>query len=134
LTLIDTSVLIEILRVRDSEQTDKFRREIERDVYFLTRFTQLELLQGARDRNDWKLLSDYLETQLFLEMAEESWTQAAALYFNLRRKGLTVRSTIDCCIAQLAIENDVLLLHRDRDFLTISQIAPLRQQWFGEGS
>jgi predicted nucleic acid-binding protein len=66
-------------------------------------------------------------------MSEKTWPQAADLYFKLRRKGLTVRSSIDCCIAQLAIENDVSLLHRDKDFVTISQIAPLKQQWFGKG-
>jgi predicted nucleic acid-binding protein len=46
-----------------------------------------------------------------------------------RQRGKTVRSPIDCCIAQVAIDHDTLLLHRDRDFETIAEIRPLRQMW-----
>jgi predicted nucleic acid-binding protein len=46
-----------------------------------------------------------------------------------RQRGKTVRSPIDCCIAQVAIDHDTLLLHRDRDFETITEIRPLRQMW-----
>jgi predicted nucleic acid-binding protein len=56
------------------------------------------------------------------------WSDAARIFFDLRRRGRTVRSSIDCCIAQIAIENDVLLLHRDRDFEVIAELRPLRQQ------
>jgi predicted nucleic acid-binding protein len=54
-------------------------------------------------------------------------SSAARTYYDLRRLGRTVRSAIDCCIAQAAIDHQALLLHRDRDFDTIAQIRPLRQ-------
>ena len=54
-----------------------------------------------------------------------TWRDAARIHFDLRRRGRTVRSAIDCCIAQLAIENNLRLLHRDRDFETIAEIRPL---------
>jgi hypothetical protein len=38
------------------------------------------------------------------------------LYFDLRRKGVTPRSTIDVLIALTAMENKLLLLHDNRDF------------------
>jgi len=38
------------------------------------------------------------------------------MFFNLRRQGITVRSTIDILIALTAIKNNLLLLHNDRDF------------------
>jgi predicted nucleic acid-binding protein len=41
---------------------------------------------------------------------------AAANYRALRRKGVTVRGTIDCLIATFCIENSLPLLHNDRDF------------------
>ncbi|MDF2529848.1 MAG: PilT protein domain protein, partial [Gammaproteobacteria bacterium] len=47
---------------------------------------------------------------------------AAEHYFKCRKKGLTIRSTIDCLIAQIAIENDLLLLHNDRDFVSMAGI------------
>lgn len=34
-----------------------------------------------------------------------------------------MRSTIDCLVAQIAIENDLLLLHSDRDFDDIASVV-----------
>lgn len=96
----------------------------------LTRFQQLELLQGCRDEREWNLLSEYLEWQDYIEAQISTWQAAARLYFDLRRQGLTIRSPIDCCIAQIALENSLLLVHDDRDFITISQLVPLQlKQW-----
>ena len=39
-----------------------------------------------------------------------------------RKQGYTIRSTIDLIIAQIAIENDLFLLHNDRYFDNISQV------------
>ena len=126
--LVDTSVWVEVLR----DRSGKARRELESalagDDTVLTRFQQVELLQGARDEREWTLLQDYLDVQDYLEGSPESWSAAARIFYDLRRGGKTVRSAIDCCIAQIAIENDVLLLHRDRDFETIAGIRPLRQR------
>jgi predicted nucleic acid-binding protein len=41
---------------------------------------------------------------------------AADNYRKLRKKGLTVRKTIDCLIATFCILNGHSLLHSDRDF------------------
>ncbi len=46
-----------------------------------------------------------------------------------KREVETVRGAVDCCIAQLAIDHDLLLIHRNHDFETIAQIRPLRQLW-----
>jgi predicted nucleic acid-binding protein len=37
-------------------------------------------------------------------------------------KGITIRSSIDLIIAEIAIENDLYLLHDDKDYIGISQI------------
>jgi len=37
---------------------------------------------------------------------------------------------VDCCIAQIAIESGVLLLHQDRDFERIARIRPLPAESF----
>ena len=41
---------------------------------------------------------------------------------------MIVVDTIECCIAQIAMEHDVLLLHRDRDFETIASVRRLRHE------
>lgn len=126
--LVDTSVWIEVLGDRFGGKKTAFESALDGDDAVLTRFNQLELLQGARDERDWSLLSEYLGDQDYLETGPESWVNAARIFFDLRRLGKTVRSPIDCCIAQVAIDHEVLLLHRDRDFETIAQVRPLRQQ------
>lgn len=126
---IDTSVWVDVLR----DRTLRRRRQVERFVgdheVVLSRFTQLELLQGCRDARQWQRLATYLETQDYLEVSPSAWAEAARIFFQLRRTGRTVRSPIDCCIAQVAIENDVLLLHRDRDFETIARVTTLRERF-----
>ena len=126
--LVDTSVWIEVLADRSGTKKTKFERALDGDDAVLTRFNQLELLQGTRDEHEWTVLQEYLEDQDYLEVSAESWVDAARLYFDLRRLGKTVRSAIDCCIAQVAMDHDVLLLHNDRDFETIAAVRPLRQQ------
>ncbi|WP_370589623.1 PIN domain-containing protein [Tychonema sp. LEGE 07203] len=42
-----------------------------------------------------------------------------------KRLGLTVRSSIDCCIAQLAIEHQLIIVHNDRDFETIQKVRSI---------
>jgi hypothetical protein len=128
--LIDTSVWISIFRDRTGQVRQKLETLIANRQILLTRFTQLELLQGSLNEQEWTLLSTYLETQDYVEIASQSWQAAARIYYDLRRQGLTVRSPIDCCIAQAALENDVLLVHNDRDFETIARVRPLQNLRF----
>lgn len=124
--LIDTSVWISVFRDRTGQVRQKLETLInDRDV-FLARFTQLELLQGSLNEKEWTLLSTYLETQNYVEMTNDSWQAAARIFYDLRRQGLTVRSPIDCCIVQAALENDLVLIHTDRDFETIAQVRSLQ--------
>ncbi len=48
------------------------------------------------------------------------------MYLKLRKKGVTVKSTMDCLVARGAIENDLFLLHSDKDFTRISEHFPLK--------
>ena len=128
--LVDTSVWVEVLRDKKGEVVHAFRGRIGAEICVLTRFTQLELLQGARNEMEWKRLDDYLEPQYYLEATENTWKEAARMFFELRRKGITPTSPIDCCIAQIAIESGVPLLHRDRDFERIARIRPLLAERF----
>lgn len=126
--LVDTSVWVEVLRDRSGRPREALETALDGDEAVLTRFHQLELLQGARDEREWGLLREHLDLQHYLEGEPESWTAAARIFFDLRRTGKPVRSPIDCCIAQIAIDHDVLLLHRDRDFETIAAVRPLRHE------
>lgn len=128
--LIDTSVLVALFKDRSGAVAGALRELLDGRAFYLTRFTQMELLQGARDEKEWLKLSDYLADQDYLEMEEEGWGRAARLYYDLRRQGLTVRSVIDCCIAGVALRHGVTLLHSDRDFLAIAKLRALKHLQF----
>lgn len=129
MVLVDTSVWIDVFRDASGAKRDLLRETVADEEILFTRFTELELLQGCRDEDEWELLHSYLITQDYLELTPLSWTEAARIYFELRRQGETVRSPIDCCIAQACLDHDALLLHRDGDFQKIARVRPLRQRW-----
>jgi vacuolar-type H+-ATPase subunit D/Vma8 len=66
--LIDTSVWISIFR----DQTGQVRQHVETLIadrkVLLTRFTQLELLQGSLNEQEWILLSNYLKIKITLNL------------------------------------------------------------------
>jgi len=122
--LVDTSVLIDYLNGIDNRSTKMFHQVLEKGIPFgINHVIYMEVLQGAKTERDYNALKKYLDTQTFyeLERRKESYADAAKMYFKLRQKGVTVKSTMDCLIAQVAIENDLFLLHNDQDFSRISK-------------
>jgi predicted nucleic acid-binding protein len=65
--LIDTSVWITVFRDRTGQVRQQLETLIDNRDVLLTRFTQLELLQGSLDEKEWNLLSTYLDTQDYIE-------------------------------------------------------------------
>lgn len=124
--LIDTSILVPIFRDVSGVRRQRFRKFMKGRDFLLTRFTQLELLRGCSSEPQWTELNDYLEGQDYVECAEGMWAAAARIHYDLRRRGLTVQSIYDCCIAQLAIENRLTLVHNDKDFETIAKVRLIR--------
>jgi hypothetical protein len=127
MVLVDTSIWVEVLRDSTGRKRATLAAALDGEEVVLSRFHQLEMLQGCRDESEWSLLKRYLDDQDYLELSGDSWSEAARIYFDLRRVGRTVRSPIDCCIAQVALDHAALLLHRDRDFETIAAVRPLRE-------
>lgn len=123
--LVDTSVWIDFLSGRATRAVDHFRERLEaRETFALTDLIYLEVLQGLRDPEVVKKVSTYLRGQLFLAPRRglQSYDAAAELYRRCRVAGVTVRSTIDCLVAQIAIEYEAILLHSDRDYERIAQV------------
>lgn len=122
MTLVDTSVLISILR------GDIVVDEDEYEEFFTCGPIVQEILQGLDEDplsmqyedffNDVPRLSDPLPSALFVRAAE--------IYRQGRRRGLTIRSAMDCLIAAIALENGATIWHRDRDFDNIAQFTNLK--------
>lgn len=129
MVLVDTSVLICYLKNIDNKGARLFNDILERELPFgINNYVYQELLQGCRSEKDFRLLKKYLDGQTFYDFnyGRESYANAAGMYFKLRKKGITIRSTIDCLIAQMAIENNLYLLHDDADFIRIAGVFPIK--------
>jgi predicted nucleic acid-binding protein len=124
---VDTSVWVDYLREEDNEATALFAEVLARGHPFgLTLEIYQEVLQGSAAEEDFDRLAEYLGTQRFYfpERVVESHREAARLYLRCRQNGVTIRSTIDCMIACICIEHDLLLLHNDKDFSNMARVIP----------
>ena len=118
---------IDFLGNRDTLQTDWLSRALRDEDVGLTDLILCEVLQGIRDE---KAVSNVnLELQKFdvfplggVELAVSS----AENYRLLRRKGITIRKTIDCLIATFCIRRGYSLLHRDADFDQLERYCGLQ--------
>jgi predicted nucleic acid-binding protein len=127
--LIDTSVLIDFFKGIKNRSADKFKSILLQKIPFgINSFIYQEVLQGAKSEEEYKRLKKYLISQRFFHPKDpvDSFTCAARIYFDCRKKGITIRNTIDCIVAQTAIENDLHLLHNDKDFEIMAKVIPLK--------
>ena len=124
---VDTSAVIELLRNRPTALARNLELLIElgETLAFPAPVAQ-ELLQGARDDTEWRVLSRFIASQEILVPEIETYRRAAKIYYDCRRAGLTVRSSVDCLVAQLALDRGGFLLADDRDYVAIATVRPLQ--------
>jgi len=125
--LIDTSIWIDYFRKKENSGVKFFVKILEQKwPYGITGLIYQEILQGVSSQKDFEQLSMYLETQKFYHPKDPiiSYQAAAQKYFLCRKKGITIRSTVDCFIAQIAIEHNLCLVHNDRDYSLIKKVCP----------
>ncbi len=127
--LVDTSVLIDYFKGVENRPVKKFHHVLESNIPFgISPLIYMEVLQGSQTDRDFSLLKKYLVTQTFYELknGKKSYEEAARMYLKLRKKGVTIKSTIDCLIARVSLENELFLLHNDADFDRIAKHFPLK--------
>jgi predicted nucleic acid-binding protein len=127
--IFDTSVWINFSKGIENPQTLKledYLTNYPKQVYITPTIIQ-EFLMGLRFETDFvKYQFQFYYLNSFKSDWENISIAAAKLYFDLREKGITVRKSTDCLIAQIAIKNDVLLVHLDSDFELIANNSSLR--------
>ncbi|MEX6505531.1 PIN domain-containing protein [Jiella sp. M17.18] len=120
--LVDTSVWIDFFNGSDRPWT-KALAAASRDGHVVVGDLVLaEVLQGFRNERDFREARRVLS--LFPAVAlcgHEVAEAAAANYRLLRRRGLTLRGTIDVIVATWCIVNDAAIIHNDRDLATMER-------------
>ena len=125
--VVDTSVWIDYVNGVHTAQTDILDKELQERRVVTGDLIMVEFLQGFRDNKQFqtaKMLMNSLEYYDFV--GEQMAIKAAENFRLLRKKGVTVRKTIDVLIATFCIEHGFELLHNDRDFEPMKEILGLQ--------
>lgn len=117
MTIVDTTVWIDYFTGSSNPHTEWLDSEVSRQRLGLTDIILCEVLQGIRDDATFERVRRNLaHFEIFDTGGEALAVTAAGNYRSLRRRGVTVRKTIDCLIATFCLVDGHALLHRDRDF------------------
>ena len=115
--LVDSSVWIDYFRGTAAAHTEKLDRMLGHEPLAIGDLMLTEVLQGFRDERDFDQVKTLLTSLLIVELGgQEIAIQAARNFRALRKRGVTIRKTIDSVIATRCIESGFDLLHNDRDF------------------
>jgi predicted nucleic acid-binding protein len=127
LVLVDTSVWIETFKI---EGALDLRSVVDIEEVATCLPVVQEVLQGFRDEKTFQIAREAILSFPVVEtpMTESLFLEAVALYRSGRRRGFTIRSSVDCLIAACALRNDLIVLHKDRDFTALSEVSALRQR------
>jgi predicted nucleic acid-binding protein len=125
--IVDTSVWIDFLNGQASREADVLAQAIaEGDTIHLPGLVLTEILLGLKNDAQARRVESLLDAFDWVEgPTRQDHVAAAKLYRQCRAKGITVRSTIDCLIAQLCIRENLPLLAKDRDFAEMAKVVPL---------
>jgi predicted nucleic acid-binding protein len=122
MVLVDTTAWIDFFSARSYSHVKALENlVINREDICLCGIVLTEVLQGIRKDTEFERTRDLLTNLIFLPMYYSTFLRSAEIYRNLRRKGITIRKPIDCMIASVAIENEIPLLHNDKDFIPIEK-------------
>ena len=115
--LVDSSVWIDYFNGRATWQTNMLDNLLSNVPIIMADLILTEILQGFRSDKDYEKTKSYLSILPFHEIVGyQVAVNSAQNYRTLRKKGISVRKTIDIIIGTFCILKDLSLLHDDRDF------------------
>lgn len=115
--LVDSSVWIDYFTGNDTPAADRLDALLGDELVTIGDLMLTEVLQGFRTDRDYRQARKLLLSLTVLNVLDTSIALKSAVNFRaLRRKGITVRKTIDAIIATYCIEKGLPLLYSDRDF------------------
>ena len=126
--LVDTSAWVDFFNGFSSAARVCLRNLLEtEEEVCISDYILAETLQGFRDDTEFETAKEHLLHLPILSLrTTELYISAAQLYRSCRKRGITIRNTADCLIAQTAIEHGVPLLHNDKDFNQIALLGSLQ--------
>jgi predicted nucleic acid-binding protein len=115
--VVDSSVWIDFLNGRNVLHVKILRTVLGNDEVVVGDLMLCEVLQGLESERAARDVEALLRRFQIVSMAGDAIAVAAARNFrSLRKRGITIRKTIDLLIATWCIENRRPLLHNDSDY------------------
>lgn len=115
--LVDSSVWVDYFNGVRSRETDFLDSTLGIEPVAIGDLILTEVLQGFRSDSDYQTAKSLLlGLTVFELLGRQLAVKAADNYRALRRRGTTVRKTVDCIIATFCIERGLPLLYTARDF------------------
>jgi len=115
--IVDTSVWVDYFNGKQSKETDSLDTLLGNQEVLLGDLILTEILQGFQEDRQFREAQHILESFPIVPMLGLSLAiQSAKTYRALRKRGVTVRKTIDVMIGTYCIEHHISLLYADRDF------------------
>ncbi len=126
--LVDTSVWVDFFNGVNSPGAACLHKMIEaEDPVCISDVILTETLQGFKNNEEFDSAKTHLvHFPIYGLQSPEGYLRAAQLYRTCRQEGITIRKTIDCLIAQTALDYSLFLLHQDNDFDRIAAVSGLR--------
>jgi predicted nucleic acid-binding protein len=115
--VVDSSVWIDFLNGRNAPHVGRLRTALGRDEIIVGDLMLCEVMQGLGSERAAAEVEALLRRFEIASMAGDAIAVVAARNFRfLRKRGITIRKTIDLLIGAWCIENRRPLLHNDSDF------------------
>jgi len=125
--VVDTTVWIDFLEARGTAFDRHLTELVENDAPIaLVDIVYCEILQGIRDDDTYhRTRVNLLAHPILRARGLETFESAANLYRAARRRGLTIRRSVDCLIAATCLETGAEIYHNDRDFDALARVSDL---------
>jgi predicted nucleic acid-binding protein len=128
LIVVDSSVWIDFFNGRNVPHARRLRALLGTEEIVVGDLMLCEVLQGLVSEQAAQDVEALLRHFLIVPMAGDMIAVAAARNFRLlRRRGITIRKTIDLLIGTWCIENRSALLHNDSDFHPMARYLGLME-------
>lgn len=125
--LVDSTIWIDYFNGRETIKTDWLDYALGNKPIIMGDLILAEVLQGFQSDKDFKTAQKLLLSFPFMEMVGQELAIKSALNYRLlRKKGVTIRKTIDVMIGTFCIHHGILLSHDDRDFEPLEKYLNLK--------
>jgi predicted nucleic acid-binding protein len=126
--LVDSSVWIAIFRGLPPWTADHVAKVFFERKMLVADLVYVEVVRGAATNAEARLIAAKMNDFESVSVCSVELSRTAVDHHRfLKTKGLTIRGTVDLLIATWCIENNVPLLHADRDFAGFEEHLGLKR-------